>query len=331
MAAKQARKRLGKALKQTIASERRRRLEQLLSVDEAVGHRRRALPGGADRRHLHHLRLRQRLLQGRAPDRRRQVPGVDPPRAPLMIRGPGITAGVQSDELSRRSTSRRRSRRSRRHDRPRRRRPLVPALRRAVAALDAAAAAGGHRAGPGQRGLRPPDRERLGGQDRQGQGRGPQGVKNLDQEKMATKTVANGNFAPAYRAVRTSRYLYVLYANGQSELYDLLLDPRPAALQARRPALPLRTQVLVRPTRRPLLQQCGCCRTEAGGPGAAAEEGASGSGKPSRSRSPSSLGLSGRGHWPNWIRPRPPKSVIPGSSPGCPAPTDDSFFRTTKR
>ena len=42
---------------------------------------------------------------------------------------------------------------------------------------------------------------------------------------MATKTVANGNFAPAYRAVRTSRYLYVLYANGQSELYDLLLDP----------------------------------------------------------------------------------------------------------
>ena len=54
---------------------------------------------------------------------------------------------------------------------------------------------------------------------------GLKGVKNLDQEKMATKTVANGNFAPAYRAVRTSRYLYVLYANGQSELYDLLLDP----------------------------------------------------------------------------------------------------------
>ena len=42
---------------------------------------------------------------------------------------------------------------------------------------------------------------------------------------MATKTVANGNFAPAYRAIRTGRYLYVLYANGQSELYDMLLDP----------------------------------------------------------------------------------------------------------
>ena len=36
---KQARKRLSKGLKQTIASERRRRLEQLLSVDEAVGGR----------------------------------------------------------------------------------------------------------------------------------------------------------------------------------------------------------------------------------------------------------------------------------------------------
>ena len=39
-------------------------------------HRRRALAGGPDRRHLHHLRLGQRVLQGRAPDRRRQVPGL---------------------------------------------------------------------------------------------------------------------------------------------------------------------------------------------------------------------------------------------------------------
>ena len=42
---------------------------------------------------------------------------------------------------------------------------------------------------------------------------------------LATKTVANGNFAPAYRAIRTSRYLYVLYANGQTELYDIKRDP----------------------------------------------------------------------------------------------------------
>jgi arylsulfatase A-like enzyme len=54
---------------------------------------------------------------------------------------------------------------------------------------------------------------------------GRRGVKNLDQEPMGTKSAANGNFSPAYRAIRTDRYLYVLYANGQTELYDLLLDP----------------------------------------------------------------------------------------------------------
>ncbi|MGZ5348293.1 MAG: hypothetical protein ACXWGV_11990, partial [Solirubrobacterales bacterium] len=35
----------------------------------------------------------------------------------------------------------------------------------------------------------------------------------------------NGNYAPAYRAIRTDRYLYVLYANRQSELYDMRRDP----------------------------------------------------------------------------------------------------------
>ena len=42
---------------------------------------------------------------------------------------------------------------------------------------------------------------------------------------MASKSVANGNFAPAYRAIRTDRYLYVLYGNSQSELYDMKRDP----------------------------------------------------------------------------------------------------------
>ncbi len=37
--------------------------------------------------------------------------------------------------------------------------------------------------------------------------------------------MANGNFAPAYKAIRSDRYLYVLYSNGQSELYDMLRDP----------------------------------------------------------------------------------------------------------
>ena len=57
---------------------------------------------------------------------------------------------------------------------------------------------------------------------------GRKGVKNLDQEKdpiKSLKSAANGNFAPAYKAIRTDRYLYVLYANGQTELYDMLYDP----------------------------------------------------------------------------------------------------------
>jgi arylsulfatase A-like enzyme len=53
---------------------------------------------------------------------------------------------------------------------------------------------------------------------------GRRGVKDLDQEKMATKSAANGNFAPAYRAIRTDRYLFVLYANKQTELYDMRRD-----------------------------------------------------------------------------------------------------------
>ena len=206
---KQARKRLGKALKQTIASERRRRLEQLLSVDEAVGDIVAELSqeGLIDDTYIifasdnGFFRGEHRIAGGK------YLAYEPSSRVPLMIRGPGITAGGAERRagLGDRHPADDRGDRDG-HDRPRRRRPLVPALRaEPVAALDPAAAAGGrHRARPGQRGLRPPDRERLGGQDRQGQGRGPPGVKNLDQEKMATKTVANGNFAPAYRAVRTT-------------------------------------------------------------------------------------------------------------------------------
>ena len=54
---------------------------------------------------------------------------------------------------------------------------------------------------------------------------GRRGVKDLDQEKMATTSAANGNFAPAYKAIRTDRYLFVLYANKQTELYDMKRDP----------------------------------------------------------------------------------------------------------
>jgi arylsulfatase A-like enzyme len=51
-------------------------------------------------------------------------------------------------------------------------------------------------------------------------------LSTLEQEpaaRMATPTVTK---APAYRAVRTSRYLFVRYASGDVELYDMKRDPQ---------------------------------------------------------------------------------------------------------
>lgn len=54
---------------------------------------------------------------------------------------------------------------------------------------------------------------------------GKRGVKDLDQEPNAIKSQAVIRNAPAYRAIRTDRYLFVVYANGQTELYDMRRDP----------------------------------------------------------------------------------------------------------
>jgi hypothetical protein len=54
---------------------------------------------------------------------------------------------------------------------------------------------------------------------------GRRGVKNLEQEPDAIKSATNTNRAPAYRSIRTDRYEYTVYANGQTELYDMKRDP----------------------------------------------------------------------------------------------------------
>jgi N-acetylglucosamine-6-sulfatase len=54
---------------------------------------------------------------------------------------------------------------------------------------------------------------------------GRRGVKNLDQEPNAIKSANNSNSAPAFRSIRTDRYEYTVYANGQTELYDMKRDP----------------------------------------------------------------------------------------------------------
>jgi arylsulfatase A-like enzyme len=48
-------------------------------------------------------------------------------------------------------------------------------------------------------------------------------VKNLDQDHTAQ--IARAIVAPRYRAIRTGRYLLVKYADGSRELYDLIRDP----------------------------------------------------------------------------------------------------------
>ena len=230
MAAKQARKRLGKALKQTIASERRRRLEQLLSVDEAVGDIVAELSqeGLIDDTYIifasdnGFFRGEHRIAGGKYLAYRPSS------RVPLMIRGPGITAGVQSDELisaidipqtiEEIATGTTDPDADGRSFLPYAQNPSLRSTRPLLLEADT---------GPGQgnAGFDPQTASVSAAKIAKVKVAGRKGVNNLDQEKMATKTVANGNFAPAYRAVRTSRYLYVLYANGQSELYDLLLDP----------------------------------------------------------------------------------------------------------
>ena len=227
---KQARKRLGKSLKQTIASERRRRLEQLLSVDEAVGDIVAELSqeGLIDDTYIifasdnGFFRGEHRIAGGK------YLAYEPSSRVPLMIRGPGITAGVQSDELVSAidipqtireiTTGTTDPNADGRSFLPYAQNPLLRSTRPLLLEADT---------GPGQgnAGFDPQTASVSAAKVAKVKVAGLKGVKNLDQEKMATKTVANGNFAPAYRAVRTSRYLYVLYANGQSELYDLLLDP----------------------------------------------------------------------------------------------------------
>ncbi len=106
--------------------------------DAAIGRRgrrrdpRRARERGDPRRHLRHLRLRQRLLPRRAPDRRRQVPGLralvqraaDDPRPGHPRRRRSATSWSPSLDITQTIARDRDG-----LDRPRARRPLAAPLR----------------------------------------------------------------------------------------------------------------------------------------------------------------------------------------------------------
>jgi N-acetylglucosamine-6-sulfatase len=48
---------------------------------------------------------------------------------------------------------------------------------------------------------------------------------NLDQDPPASSSIGPGLFAPRYKAIRTTRYLYVKWADSSRELYDMKSDP----------------------------------------------------------------------------------------------------------
>lgn len=226
---KQARRKLPKSLRKLINTERRRRAEQLLSVDEGI---RQVILELANEGLLEdtyiifasdngYFRGEHRIAGGK------YLAYEPSARVPLLIRGPGIPAGATSDELVSLID--------------------VPQTILDIAGLTDPAIDGRsflpYAMSPALRSTRPLVLEADTGPGKGNAGvdpavssvarkrtlkahlAGKKGVGNLDQEKSPVKSVANGNFAPAYRAIRTARYLYVLYANGQQELYDMLRDP----------------------------------------------------------------------------------------------------------
>jgi len=218
---------IGSGNRRKIVQERRRRLEQLLAVDEGVNRIIEALEdqGILDETYLiftsdnGFFRGEHRIVGGK------YLAYEPSSHVPLLIRGPGIPAGVTSSELV----------------------SLTDVTQTILQIAEGSAdpSLDGRSLlpfanNPTRRTDRPILLEADTGPGRGGDGdaasaaarasvTGYRGVRNLDQEQGIAASVKaatlNGNFAPAYRGLRTRRYLYVLYANGQAELYDRKLDP----------------------------------------------------------------------------------------------------------
>jgi N-acetylglucosamine-6-sulfatase len=91
------------------------------------------------------------------------------------------------------------------------------------------------------------------------------GVTDLDQEPGFVHFSVNGNLdVPAFKGIRTNRYAYYIYATGDQELYDMATDPGQLTNQVRNK----RYKKVVRVTYRDLLQLAFCqgasCRAEYG-------------------------------------------------------------------
>ena len=235
---KRFKKRITKRQRKTIENERRRQEEQLLSVDQSVGE----IVGDLKAKGLLDdtyiifssdngiFRGEHRIVSGK------YLPYDPSSRVPLIIRGPGIPAGGVSNELvwlgdvpqtilQIASGSEDPSLDGRSllpfADDPARRstRPIL---------LEGDTGPGGTGAEAAQSSAARAREAKVGVANKRG-------VKNLEQEPDAIKSASNTNSAPAFRAIRTPRYLYVIYANGQTELYDMVRDPAQLNSLARDP------------------------------------------------------------------------------------------------
>jgi N-acetylglucosamine-6-sulfatase len=223
---RQARKRLGREQIKLIDNERRRAQEQLLSVDESVGELIQALraDGTLDNTYIifasdnGFFRGEHRIASGK------YLPYDPASRVPLLIRGPGIPAGGASDELVwngdiaqtilQIATGSENPALDGRSLLPFAENPAHRSTRPILLEGDTGA---GAEAESAQTSAARAREARVGVL-------GKRGVKNLEQEPNAIKSATTAG-APAYRSIRTDRYEYTLYANGQTELYDMRRDP----------------------------------------------------------------------------------------------------------
>ena len=222
--------RLGIGMRKKIAAERRRRLEMLISVDKAVDEILDALEskGILDETYVIFasdnglFRGEHRIVGGK------YLAYEPSSHVPLLIRGPGIPAGGTSNELVSLAdvTQTMVEIASGSSDPSLDGRSLLPFAKNPGRTSTRPIVLEGD-TGPG-RGNKGPEQVRASAAGSVGLA-GASGVKNLDQETgvpaSVRKSRAHGNNAPAYRGLRTHSYSYVIYSNGQAELYDMKLDP----------------------------------------------------------------------------------------------------------
>ena len=225
---RQTRYPLSKAQIKTIANERRRQQEQLISVDQAVGRLIASLQARGILNDTYIIfssdngffRGEHRIASGK------YLPYDPASRVPLLIRGPGIPAGGVSDELvwngdipqtiDEIASGAQNPAADGRSLLPYAQDPSKRSTRPILLEGDT---------GPGGTGAEAAQTASVRAREARVGVANKAGVNNLDQEPDAIKSAANTDTAPAYRSIRTDRYEYTIYSNGQSELYDMKRDP----------------------------------------------------------------------------------------------------------